>query len=140
LLGEVRSLDDIEHGLIRAEGQYEEPRIHFAVNCASIGCPALAPTAYTGEHLNTQLEKVTRFFLNDRSRNRLDGDTLNVSKIFDWYSKDFERGWGGYKSLIQFFSNYKKALGLSERDIQRLKSGDIDIDFLDYDWQLNRNP
>lgn len=140
LLGEIHSLDDIEHGLIRAEGQYEEPRIHFAVNCASIGCPALAPTAYTGEHLNAQLDTVTRLFLSDRSRNRLNGDTLNVSKIFDWYNEDFERGWGGYKTLIQFFSNYSKELGLSERDIQRLKSGDIDIDFLDYDWRLNRNP
>ncbi len=140
LFGEVRSLDDIEHGLIRAEGQYEEPRIHFAVNCASIGCPALAPTAYTGEHLNTQLEEVTRLFLNDRSRNRLIGDTLNVSRIFDWYGEDFERGWGGYKTLPQFFSNYSKALGLNARDIQRLTSGDIKIDFLDYDWQLNRNP
>jgi len=140
LLGEIHSLDDIEHGLIRAEGQYEEPRIHFAVNCASISCPDLALTAYTGDRLNTQLDEVTRLFLNDRSRNRLTGDTLSVSKIFDWYSEDFERGWGGYKTLSQFFANYSKAIGLSGRDIQRLKAGDIDIDFMDYDWRLNRTP
>ncbi len=140
LLGETRSLDEIEHEMIRAEGQYEEPRIHFAVNCASIGCPALALSAYTGEHLNDQLEDATRLFLSDRSRNRLTGNTLNVSKLFDWYREDFERGWGGYKTLPQFLSNYSKALGLSKRDIQHLKSGDIVIDFLDYDWRLNRKP
>ncbi len=138
LLGETRSLDGIEHGLIRAEGSYREPRIHFAVNCASIGCPALSAAAYTGEHLTAQLDEATQHFLSDRSRNRLEGNTLYVSKIFDWYRKDFERGWGGYRRLAQFLVDHSTALGLSSRNVRDLKSGAIDIDFLDYDWYLNR--
>jgi len=69
LLGQTRSLDDIEHGLIRGSHRYNEPRIHFAVNCASIGCPAIRPEAYTGEKLAFQLNEQTRLFLSDRSRN-----------------------------------------------------------------------
>ncbi len=138
LLGETRSLDGIEHGLIRADGTYQEPRIHFAVNCASVGCPALSATAYTAADIETQLDEAVRFFLSDRSRNRLEVNTLNVSRIFKWYRDDFERGWGGYQRLEQFLAAYGDSLGLSVRDIQRLKSGAIDIDFLDYDWNLNR--
>ncbi|MFO1387098.1 MAG: DUF547 domain-containing protein [Chitinivorax sp.] len=140
LLGETRSLDDIEHGLIRAEGRYQEPRIHFATNCASIGCPALRPEAYSGEKLAAQLEEATRLFLSDRSRNRLEGDNLKVSSIFKWYRQDFEKGWGGFNSLPQFFGSYSKALGISDSDVQKLKSGAIDIDFLSYDWNLNKAP
>lgn len=138
LLGKTRSLDDIEHGLIRAEGKYHEPRIHFAVNCASIGCPALSATAYSGAEIESQLDEATRRFLSDRSRNRLAEDKLYVSMIFKWYREDFERGWGGYQRLEQFLSDYGDSLGLSSRDIQRLNSGAIELDFLDYDWNLNR--
>ncbi len=137
LLGKTRSLDDIEHGLIRAEGKYEDPRIHFAVNCASIGCPALATNAYTGANLDKQLDSALQSFLSDRSRNRLKGKTLEVSKIFDWYSEDFERNWRGYKTLPQFFIQHSAALGLNKQNIQDLKSGTIKIEFLDYNWQLN---
>lgn len=140
LLGETRSLDDIEHKLIRAENRYQEPRIHFAVNCASIGCPALRPEAYTSEHLAAQLDDATRLFLSDRSRNSLKGDTLNLSSIFKWYRQDFERGWGGFNELSQFLIAYRQALGLFDSDVQRLKSGETDIEFTDYDWRLNRTP
>jgi hypothetical protein len=71
LLGGTRSLDDIEHGMIRAKGAYAEPRIHFAVNCASVGCPALRPEAYTAARLDAQLADATRRFLGDRTRNRV---------------------------------------------------------------------
>lgn len=138
LLGETRSLDDIEHRMIREEGVYNEPRIHFAVNCASIGCPALLSNAFTGAQLKQQLDEATQRFLKDRSRNQLKGDTLYVSKIFDWYGEDFEKGWGGYQSLVQFFAGHSEALGLNDADVKRLKAGDIDIEFLDYDWKLNR--
>lgn len=138
LLGAMRTLDEIEHELIRGDDGYREPRIHFAVNCASIGCPALSAEAYTGDQLERQLEEATRSFLRDRSRNRLNGDTLNVSKIFKWYRDDFERGWGGYRTLEQFFVAYSAALELSERDKKRLNGGEIDIEFLDYDWKLNK--
>ncbi len=140
LLGETRSLDNIEHELIRAEKRYQEPRIHFAVNCASIGCPALRPEAYTGERLTAQLDDATRLFLSDRSRNGLKGDTLKLSSIFKWYRQDFERGWSGFKELSQFLIVYRQALKLSDSDVQRLKADALDIEFTDYDWRLNRTP
>jgi len=67
----------------------------------------------------------------------LRGDTLNISKIFKWYRDDFERGWGGYHTLPQFLTSYQTSLGLSDHDIQRLNSDEIEIEFLDYDWGLN---
>lgn len=137
LLGETRSLDDIEHGLICGSGRYAEPRIHFAVNCASVGCPALRPEAFVGERLDAQLEDATRAFLTDRTRNRLDGKVLKVSSIFKWYRGDFEKGWRGADSLAGFFVLYRQALGLDESAANRLKAGEIGIDFLDYDWRLN---
>lgn len=137
LLGEERSLDNIEHDLIRGSGRYNEPRIHFAVNCASIGCPALRTEAYTADQLDTQLEEQTRLFLADRSRNRLDGSDLEVSSIFDWYREDFEAGWRGRDTLAGFLALYADELGLSDDEVSRLTDGDIDIEFLDYDWALN---
>ena len=137
LLGEQRSLDDIEHGLIRGSGRYNEPRIHFAVNCASIGCPALLGRAYGEEQLDRQLEEATRLFLADRSRNRLSGKTLEVSSIFTWYREDFERGWRGAKTLGEFLALYSDSLGLDGKTALALRSGGIDIDFLEYDWRLN---
>lgn len=139
LLGEIRSLDDIEHGMIRADGAFEEPRIHFAVNCASVGCPALRGEAYVGARLDAQLEDATRRFLADRSRNRYNPQTrrLEVSKIFDWYRQDFERGWRGYTRLSQFFAHYADAL--SDLDAVRgvLRAGQPRLTHLDYDWSLN---
>src|SRR6185295_5475957 len=85
LLGRKSSLDGIEHGLLRKKGAYDEPRIHFAVNCASVGCPMLREEAYVAERLEAQLEEQARRFLADRSRNRFAGGRLEVSRIFDWY-------------------------------------------------------
>jgi hypothetical protein len=137
LLGETISLDDIEHGMIRAPGRFDEPRIHFAVNCASIGCPALRREAFTGDAIETQLEEQTRRFLADPSRNRYAGDKLEVSSIFKWYREDFERGWRGADSLAAFLGDYADALGLSEAQRNALLSGELAIGFLDYDWRLN---
>lgn len=138
LLGETRSLDDIEHGLIRGSARYNEPRIHFAVNCASIGCPALKNEAYQAERLEEQLEEATTLFLADRTRNRLGEDnTLEISSIFKWYEEDFESGWRGAATLGQFLALYGSSLGLDAAQIEQLKKGKYDIDFLDYDWGLN---
>lgn len=137
LLGETISLDDIEHGLIRGSDRYQDPRIHFAVNCASIGCPALRTEAYTGDKLDTQLEDQTRRFLSDRSRNRFSKDTMELSSIFKWYRDDFEAGWRKAESLSAFLALYSNALSLSPETEKQLRSGSIDIDFLDYDWNLN---
>jgi hypothetical protein len=138
LLGETRSLDDIEHTLIRGSDRYQDPRIHFAVNCASIGCPALRNEAYTGKHLDTQLEEQTRLFLQDRSRNRAEAGKLLLSSIFKWYRGDFEKGWQGYASLEQFLVDHAVDLSLTPEEIQKLKDKDMTIRFLDYDWALNK--
>ena len=137
LLGKTMALDDIEQGLIRGSDTYAEPRIHFAVNCASIGCPALRTEAFTGERLAEQLDDSARDFLGDRSRNRVAGGKLELSSIFKWYREDFERGWGGYKSLYQFLGDYGSALGLNAADAQKVKAQSMKLSFLDYDWNLN---
>jgi len=133
LFGKTRSLDDIEHGMIRAKGAFDEPRIHFAVNCASIGCPALRPDAYVGTKLDSQLADATRAFLSDRTRNRKRDGRLEVSSIFKWYGGDFERLGG----LRAFLASQGDALGLTDAERQGLRDGSLPIVFLDYDWRLN---
>ncbi|HBO14415.1 MAG TPA: DUF547 domain-containing protein [Halieaceae bacterium] len=137
LLGERRSLDDVEHGLIRGSGRYDEPRIHFAVNCASIGCPALRREAYLGARLDAQLEDQARRFLGDDSRNRVTDDGVAVSPLFKWYREDFTGGWRRADSLGAFLALYADALGPRRVDPAALKAGDLPVKFLDYDWGLN---
>jgi hypothetical protein len=137
LLGETRSLDDIEHNLIRGSGRYNDPRIHFAVNCASIGCPALKNEAYRADILEKQLEEATMLFLSDKSRNRMSEGELQVSSIFKWYREDFEDGWRGANTLSRFLALYQDSLGLSDTEAEKLAAGNIAIIFLDYDWKLN---
>ena len=144
LLGENRTLDEIEHELIRGTNQstktYNEPRIHFAVNCASIGCPALREEAYTGDKLDEQLEAQTKRFLADASRNKMSENTLHLSKIFDWYREDFDResgSWRGTSTLNAFILLYKDAMQLTEAQVSALKNDTADIEYLDYDWALN---
>tara|TARA_B110000977_G_scaffold193052_1_gene267471 strand:- start:502 stop:1314 length:813 start_codon:yes stop_codon:yes gene_type:complete len=139
LLEETRSLDNIEHDLIRGDDGYQEPRIHFAVNCASIGCPALRAEAYTEARLESQLEDQTRRFLQDSSRNRVVGDGLEVSSIFKWYREDFQQGWLGYSRLEDFFSHYSDLLGLNSDQVQALSDGSLKIRFVAYDWALNQS-
>lgn len=138
LFGKLVTLDAIEHDMIRGWGRYNEPRIHFAVNCAAIGCPALRAEAYTGTALEGQLEDATRDFLSDRSRNYFDGRRLRLSSIFKWYREDFERGWGGSRALGEFVSRYSSELGLSIEHRNELARGDLGIRFLSYDWGLNQ--
>lgn len=140
LLGETRSLDDIEHGMIRKSYEFNEPRIHFAANCASIGCPALLNEAYIGKKLESQLEAATMAFLSDRSRNRYNTQTkkLEVSRIFKWYQDDFERGWHGWHSLQEFFTHYKDVIVDTPEERHALLAGKLDITFLDYNWKLNK--
>ena len=140
LLGQTRSLDNIEHQLIRDSGRYNEPRIHFAINCASIGCPALRSEAFVAHRLDAQLEDSIRVFLSDRQRHFIKDKVLKISKIFRWYRDDFERGWRGIESLVEFLAYYYEALGLTEKQRQQLLSHRLDIQFSDYDWRLNELP
>ncbi len=140
LLGKLRSLDNIEHKLIRGSDNYNEARIHFAVNCASIGCPALRREAYIGERLDQQLDNATHIFLSNRKRNKVENGVLKLSPIFSWYSEDFDKFNGKTQSLEDFLLIYSKSLRLDVQQQTRLKSGRMDIRFLDYDWKLNHRP
>ena len=139
LLGKERHLDEIEHDMIRAPGRFDEPRIHVAVVCASIGCPMLRPEAFVADKLDEQLEDSMRRFLSDRSRNRFDpaGGTLQLSRIFDWYGSDFEQPEGRFTSLKRSIGIYAEQLADSSAEAQRIRDGDYRIRFLEYDWQLN---
>ena len=137
LLGQTRSLDDIEHGLLRGSPRYRDPRIHFAVNCASIGCPALRPEAFVATRLDAQLEDQTLRFLRDRSRNRLRAEgralVLELSSIFDWYGDDFS-GQGGPRGFV---ARRADALGADAAQASDVRNGPVKLRFLDYDWALN---
>ena len=146
LLGREAWLDHLEHDLLRARGDYDEPRIHFAANCAAAGCPMLREEAYVGERLDAQLEDQTRRFLSDKSRNRYNPKTgkLEVSRIFDWYQEDWSSGHKGIAadgqpivSREQFFARYAALLADREQDRRLLAAGKAAIEFLDYDWTLN---
>jgi len=137
LFGERVTLDEIEHEMIRGWGRYNEPRIHFAVNCAAIGCPALRGEAFVGDKLEMQLEDSTKKFLSDRSRNYFDKGRMYISSIFDWYEEDFEKGWGGIDSVAEFLAGYGAELGLDAATTNKLRADDIRIRHLRYNWGLN---
>jgi hypothetical protein len=139
LFGRDYSLDMIEHDTIRAPGAYDEPRIHFAVNCASIGCPMLREEAYAADRLDAQLEEQTRRFLSDRSRNRYNASAsaLEVSEIFKWYREDFERGYGGIRSREQFFAKHAMQLADTPDAQKAVREQKAEIRHLDYDWGVN---
>ena len=139
LLGRRMSLDDIEHGTLRERGRYDDPRVHFAVNCASIGCPALREEAFVAERLDAQLDEQALRFISDRTRNRYDAarGRLEVSRIFDWYGEDFRLGHRGIRSLTAFLARYADALADAPADRERIRAMNVDIEFLDYDWKLN---
>lgn len=136
LLGKEHGLDDIEQGMIRAPGSFDDARIHMAVNCASIGCPALRDEAYVADKLDVQLENSVVRFLSDHSRNRFNPQSgrLEVSKIFDWYAKDFAVRTGSVESWL---SAYADRLTDDSRQQQLIREKKVRLGYLDYDWMLN---
>jgi hypothetical protein len=139
LLGAKVSLDDIEHEMLRKRGDYDDPRVHFAVNCASIGCPALREEAFVASRLDAQMDEQTLRFMSDRTRNRFNAQRgrLELSKIFDWYGEDFRLGHRGITSLGAFAALYADQLADAAADRERIRTGRVDIAFTDYDWSLN---
>ncbi len=139
LLGGTRSLDEIEHDMLRAPGRYDDPRIHFAVNCASVGCPPLREEAFVAERLDAQLDEQADRFMADRSRNRwsVAEQRLEVSKIFDWYGDDFRAGHRGIGSLEAFFARHADALADAPADRERIRAQRAPVTYLPYDWALN---
>lgn len=121
-IGEARvSLEEVEHGILRKMG---EPRIHFAINCASFSCPRLQPWAFTETGLEKQLHQATGEFLNDPGRNRFSGGKAQLSRIFKWFKEDFT---GGGQTLVQFVNPYLAAP----------LPADTRVEYLPYDWSLN---
>jgi hypothetical protein len=125
IFGQSASLDYVEHKLIRK--LFKEPRIHFAVNCASISCPPLLDQAYQAEKIQNQLEHVTTNFLNAESLNSYLAaeHQLTLSPIFKWYQEDF----GDDKALQHFVARYMSGFVMKDT----LAS----IAYSDYDWGLN---
>jgi hypothetical protein len=146
LLGQDSYLNKIEHEMLRKPGAFDEPRVHFAVNCASIGCPALRDEAFTADKIDKQLEEQTTRFLSDRSRNRYETKSgkLEVSMIFKWFKEDWESGYKGFdgktpaiKSREDYFARYAKLLADAPLDQQKVADGKAGISFMDYDWSIN---
>jgi hypothetical protein len=146
LLGREGSLDWIEHEILRKPGTYDEPRVHYAVNCASIGCPMLREEAYVASRLDAQLEEQARRFLSDRSRNRYqpEGARLEISRIFDWFQEDWTSGYRGFegkgaavRTREQYFAAYAELLADTPEHRKAIADGKVSLRFLDYDWRLN---
>lgn len=139
LLGRQLSLDGIEHDLLRRRGAYDEPRVHFALNCASVGCPMLREEAYVADRLDAQLAQQAKRFMADRTRNRWNAarGRLELSKIFDWYGDDFRQGHQGIASLTAFAARYADVLADAPAERERIRSESVEVAFLAYDWALN---
>ncbi len=137
--GRQLTLDDIEHGLIRP--QFEDPRIHFAVNCASVSCPPLAAEPYRAAQLDAQLDRAAVGYLAGSTGLVVDGTTLRLSSIFKWYGSDFEarftpRGPAGRNGTDRALLGVVAAYG-PERARTLAAQASTRIAFLDYDWSLN---
>ena len=118
--GEKISLGDLEHKILRKMG---EPRIHFAINCASYSCPKLWNTAFTASNLEKLLEQTAKDFINDPSKNALTKEKAALSEIFNWYKKDFTQN----GSLIDYLNKYA--------DVKL--TSNTKISYLNYNWDLN---
>ncbi len=124
--GKVLSLDNIEHDILRPH--FKDPRVHFAVNCASKGCPPLRSEPYRGSSLDKQLDDSLSSAINNPSRNRIEGKTLYLNRVFDWFSEDFEGG------VVEFVLKYAEG-ELKNRLIANRNK--IRVKYLNYDWSLN---
>jgi hypothetical protein len=132
LLGKKMTLDNIEHDVIRSK--YNEARIHFAVNCASIGCPSLMKTPFVADKMDQQLDAAANNFLTNTEKNKIDpaNKTIYLSKIFKWYGDDFKEK---YKSDL----NYIALIISSDPEIQKqMMNNKYKVKYLDYDWKLNQ--
>ncbi len=116
----ILSLNYIEHKILR---KMNEPRIHFAINCASYSCPKLLNEAFVAENMEEQLTKVAIDFVNDPTKNRFENGEAQLSKIFKWYKSDFTED--------------TSLLGYINQSLKNSISNDADVEYLDYDWGLN---
>jgi Protein of unknown function, DUF547 len=118
------SLNNIEHNIVRPT--FNDPRVHFALNCASMSCPKLLGEAYRGDILNKQLDSQAQDFLKDTQRNKITNtNKAELSKLFTWFAGDFKKV---EPSVVAFINRYS--------DIKLAENAQID--YLDYDWNLNQ--
>ncbi|MBI4585973.1 MAG: DUF547 domain-containing protein [Planctomycetes bacterium] len=129
VFGKTATLGHLEHGMLRAN--YEEPRIHFAVVCASIGCPPLHAEPYTADKLEKQFDEQARAFLAAKDKNSIDVQkrVANLSPIFKWFEKDFLKKAKSVTAAIQPYVAPEAAAELAK--------GDFKIKYTEYDWNLN---
>jgi hypothetical protein len=128
LFGKTITLNHLEHKILRKN--YDEPRVHFAIVCAAKGCPILRTGAYTADRLDTQLKEQGEAFLRDPKKNRVDAakKVVYLSKIFNWFESDFEKG----GSVIGFVKPY-----FAPADAKSLGKN-FKIKYTSYDWSLNK--
>lgn len=120
--GTLLDLNNIEHGILRKE--FSDPRIHFALVCASMSCPKLQRRAFAAESLNAQLDAAASDFLNEPFRNEISSEKLRLSKLLDWYWMDFK-------------DQYPSRHALANRYLKTPVSPDAPVEYLEYDWSLN---
>lgn len=122
--GKTYTLDDIENTMLR--GQFNDARVHFAINCASISCPPLWDEAYTADRIQLDLKLAAKKFINDSRYNILSANHVQVSKIFEWYAKDFINE---ENSVLEYLNKYTSRLEISKT---------ASLSYFDYNWGLNK--
>jgi hypothetical protein len=142
VMGKNLSLNDIEHKILRKE--FDEPRIHFAIVCASIGCPILQSRAFFADDLEQRLDQATRNLITNPDKVRLDQkqNVLYLSAIFDWYKEDFSVSADGMQKFIKYGKAEQGVVEfvtkfLAESDQKYIVQHQPKIKYLDYDWSLN---
>lgn len=131
--GENYSLNEIEKGILLGEDfedkGWKEARVHFTVNCASVGCPPLREEIYTSENIDELMSENTRLAFNTDRHLRVEGDTLHLTELFKWYEDDFVDEGGSVRGFISEWA---------DEDVAERAEGTDSIEYIDYDWALNR--
>lgn len=132
--GHTLSLDDIEHGLLRP--LFRDPRLHFALNCASVGCPPLQNTPYIGIFVNGQLDRAVRSALQRDGWLQVDADSVRTTKLLNWYGPDFTaEGWAPRAdSRAAWLARF------GPPEVAEAVDRGAKLEFLPYDWSLNEAP
>lgn len=120
--GKDYDLNNIEHSVLRK--QFDEPRIHFAINCASYSCPKLLNEAFTADKLESQLQQAAKDFVNDKRKNLISANKLELSQIFNWYKGDFTKK----TSLIAYIQQFT-SVKISPK---------AEVNYMEYNWSLNK--
>lgn len=143
-VGKMVALEEIEHEILRKD--FNEPRIHMAINCASISCPDLSSEAYTPDKLEEQLKEASISFVNNPQKGvlvNMENGRVKFSKIFKWFGQDFIRNYGN-KNLLNNYSlkenailNFSADYINSDETKKYLMNNKLKIGYLGYDWHLN---